>query len=437
MSNLRDIRNRTAQARSQVTGQKYLPARVWNAFVWKDWKGYSRWDKKRIIEQGYERNAPFYAAANIIAQTVADLPVHVEYEKRGVSDHTGNHPILGVLERNSSREELIEAMVLYLVVTGEAYANIVTSKSGDRERPLGLITIPSQYVTAVQGDATRPISHFEVQHNRTESFMPEEIIHIYRPDLSNPFKGMSPGVPLAELIDLNNAGITWNKNVALSGGIPPVIATAPGGMDKEDAKEVQDGFQEQSGAQNAHRLKILSGDLTIHDLNTDPHDAEWGNAVLMSMRMILMSLGVSSSLMNDAANKTYNNVKDSRKALYLDACLPIGDRLYKKISLSLRRFYKDNPLIVPDRDKIEALQEDRASMAKWVYEGVDRGIYTRNQARQKLGDAAGTDPMLDEYIVTNTASDKKPDNNENEEEERQTPTNGQVPVNEESTNGRY
>ena len=433
MSNLRDIRMQTAQARSQVASQKYLPARVWNAFVWKEWKGYSRWDKKRIIEQGYERNAPFYAAANIIAQTVADIPVYVKYEKRGVIDHTELHPILNVLERNSSREEFIESLVLYLVVTGEAYANIITSKSGDRERPLGLITIPSQYVSPVQGDHTRPIAYFEVQHRKTENFLPEEIIHIYRPDLSNPFKGMSPGVPLSELIDLNNAGITWNKNVAISGGIPPVIATAPTGMDKEDAREVQDGFQEQSGAQNAHRLKILSGDLTIHDLNVDPHDAEWGNAVLMSMRMILMSLGVSSSLMNDAANKTYNNVKDSRKALYLDACLPIADRVYKKISLSLRRFFHDNPLIMPHRDKIEALQEDRASMAKWVYDGVDRGIYTRNQAREKLGDSAGTDPMLDEYIVTNQASDKKPEN------DNQTETvNGQEPENEKvHTNGRY
>jgi len=235
---------------------------------------------------------------------------------------------------------------------------------------------------------------------------------------------MSPGVPLAELIDLNNAGITWNKNVALSGGTPPIIATAPSGVDREEAKKVQQAYSEQSGAENAHLLKILSGELDIHDLNTDPHDAEWGNAVLMSMRMILMSLGVSSSLMNDAANKTYNNVKDSRKALYLDACLPIGDRIYKKISRSLRSHYDDNPLIKIDKDKIDALQEDRQTMAKWVYEGVDRGIYTRNQARVKLGDPKGKDPMLDEYVVTNQASDKKP---KDEPEQR---TNGDEPPNE-------
>lgn len=388
MSNLRDITLRTSQAASKARSthgsQKHIPSPAWNTMIWKNWKGYSRWEKKRIIEQGYERNAPFYAAANIIAQTVADMPIYVEYEKRGSTDNTTSHPILKTLERNNSREELIEALVLYFVVTGEAYGHIVFSETGRKKRPLGIIPIPSQYVSAISGDQYAPISHYEVQNYSKVDIPVGEMIHILKPDLSHPFKGMSPGVPLAELIDLNNAGITWNKNVALSGGTPPIIATAPAGMDKEDAKEVQQAYSEQSGAENSHLLKILSGELDIHDLNTDPHDAEWGNAVLMSMRMILMSLGVSSSLMNDAANKTYNNVKDSRKALYLDACLPIGDRIYKKISRSLRSHYDDNPLIKIDRSSIEALQEDQKAQAERLAELKLSGIISANEARSVL-----------------------------------------------------
>lgn len=388
MSNIRDITLKTSlaasKARSQNAQQKHLPSPVWNTMIWKEWTGYSRWEKKKIIEQGYERNAPFYAAANIIAQTIADIPIYVEYEKRGQTDHTTSHPILKTLERNSTREELMESLVLYFVVTGEAYGHIVFSSTGAKKRPLGIIPIPSQYVTPKSGDQYAPISHYEVQNYSKVDLQPHEVIHVLKPDLSHPFKGMSPGVPLAELIDLNNAGITWNKNVALSGGTPPIIATAPGNMSKEEAKAVQEGYTKQSGAKNSHVLKILSGELDIHDLNTDPHDAEWGNAVLMSMRMILMSLGVSSSLMNDAANKTYNNVKDSRKALYLDACLPIAERIYKKISRSLRAHYDDNPLIKPDRSSIEALQEDQKAQAERLSELKLSGIISANEARSVL-----------------------------------------------------
>lgn len=384
MSNLKDIRLRTAQAVSKASSEKHLPSKVYNTMIYKNWTGYSRWEKKRIIEQGYERNAAFYAAANIIAQTISDIPIYVEFEKRGNTDHTTSHPILKTLERNNSREELIEALVLYFVVTGEAYGHIVFSETGRKKRPLGIIPIPSQFVSPISGDQYAPISHYEVQNYSKEELSVEEVIYLYKPDLSHPFKGMSPGVPLSEIIDLFNAGITWNKNVAQSGGTPPIIATAPSGTDQEEAREIQDGYSRQSGAENAHLLKIMSGELTIHDLGTDPHDAEWGNAVLMAMRMILMSMGVSSSLMNDAANKTYNNVKDSRKALYLDACLPIADRIYKKISRSLRPYYDDNPLIKPDRSSIEALQEDQKAQAERLSELKLSGIISANEARSVL-----------------------------------------------------
>lgn len=381
MSNLRNLSPRLSQPKAQ----KYLPDKVWNAFVWKNWKGYDRWNKSQIIKQGYERNAPFYAAANIIAQTVADVPVFVEYEVKGKKLTTNNHPLLDALERADSREELVERMVLYLVTTGDTYAKIVFSQIAGRKRPLGFITLPSQFTTPVQGDEFSPIQHYEVRNRgETINVLPEEIIHIFKPDLNNPFHGMSPGVPLSELIDLYNAGIEWNKNLALAGGIPPVVATAPAGSDPEDVRKVIDDFSRQGGSKQSHRLKVISEDFTLHDTGSNPHDAEWGQAVLMSMRMILMAFGVSSSLMNDAANKTYNNVKDSRKALYLDACLPIADRIYKKISNKLRPYYDDNPQVKPDRSSIEALQEDSKAQAERLSELKLSGIISANEARSVL-----------------------------------------------------
>ncbi len=426
MSNLKDIRLQTAKRRYENTSKKHLQTRSWEAIVWKNWRGHNRWDKKKAIQQAYERNPAFYAAANLIAQTIADMPVYVEYRKRGSVDNTIAHPILKTLERDSSREEFIEMMVLYLVVTGESYSQIIFSETGLRKRPLGLIALPSQYVTPVFGDQYNPIKHYELQNRTTETLYPEEIIFIKKPDLSNYFEGMSPAIPLAEVLDLNNAGITWNKNVALAGGIPPVIAKAPSGMSREEGKEVQDGFQEQSGANNAHRLKIISGDLDIQDLGTDPHDAEWEKAILLSMRMILMGLGVSSSLMNDAANKTYNNVKDSRKALYLDACLPLGDKIYNKISNELRGYYDDNPTIKIDRDSIEALQEDQKAQAERLSDLKLSGIISANEARAVLKWPKSKDSNADLLETAKTPSQVKPPDEPVSAQQADEPTNPQT-----------
>lgn len=394
---LKDIRLQTAKIRSE----KHIPSKVWGAMVWDNWQGYSKWDAQQIIEQGYQRNPPFYSACNIIAQTIADMPIFVEYEKQGVSDTTSYHPILKVLSRNESLHDFIEKVVLYYVVTGASYNQIVFSPT-DKTKPLGVIPLPTQWVSVVQGDEYSPIKGYKLTHRKEVSLGVNEVIPIIKPDLTNPFTGMSPAVALAELLDLYNASVTWNKNVALAGGLPPVIAKAPVGTTPEEMKAVQDAFQDQSGARNAHRLKIVANALEFEDIGTTPHDAEWTQAILSAMRMILMGLGVSSSLMNDAANKTYNNVKDSRKALYLDACLPVADKIYNTISRHLKPFFKDNPEIKVNRKLIEALQEDEEKKAKRLKELVDSGIMSRNEARVQLNLKISHDEIADKLIISNT-----------------------------------
>lgn len=405
MSKLKDIRIATARQR------KHLPSRSYEAMIWKDWRGYNKWNKIKIIQQAYQRNPAYYSACNIIAQTIADMPIYVQYVKDGKKFETQDHPILRILDRDMSREEFIQRFTLYLVVTGESAAEIIFSGSDRNKRPLGLICLPSQYITPVYGDQYKPIDHFIFQYNKERRLETDEVIFLTKPDLENYFQGMSPGVPLSELVDLNNSGITWNKNVAQNGGVPPIITKAPGGASPEEMQEVQDRWQKQSGANQSHRLKVMSGDLeVITGVNQNPHDAEWVEAIKVSMRMIFMAFGVSSSLMNDAANKTYNNVKDSRKALYTDACLPIGHMIYKKISRDLRPYYKDNPLIKINESEIEALQEDKELQARRITMLVDSGLYSRNEGRVELGKPLSDDEIADKLIISNTPTPvKQPD----------------------------
>lgn len=362
--------------------KKSIPSRVWNAIVWgQGWESYNRWDKKKLIEQGYERNAPFYAAANIIAQTVADIPVYVDAKKNGQTIQTAEHPILSLLERDMSRTEFIERMTLYLVVTGETYAQIVFSEG--RVRPLGLICLPAQNINPIMGDAFMPVKGFRYTDKNTVDFMLDEIIYINKPSLRDYFNGQGPGIAIAELVDLNNAAITWNKNVALSGGVPPIIAKGPG-MTKEEAQRVRDGWEQQNGANNSHRLKIVSENLELSKLNDNAHDAEWSKAVEMSMRMIFMAFGVSSELMNDAGNKTYSNYREARKALYMEASIPLARKIYGAITKKVAHFYRDSPKICLDIDKIESIQEDRGFAVERLTKAVMAGIITPNEAREEL-----------------------------------------------------
>jgi HK97 family phage portal protein len=380
MASLRDLIFKSAEERRQA---KMVPSRAYEAMIWgKGWEDYTRWDKKKLIEQGFERNAPFYAAAMLLSRTVASMPIYIDAKKSGRSVSTDNHPIISLMNRNMPMDQFIQMVTLWLITTGESYINIV--KSDHDNRPLGLVPIPAQNIDPIQGDYLKPIVGYKYTENREIYFAEDEIIFIKLPNLREYFHGMSPGVPLGEIIDLHNAAITWNKNVALGGGVPPIIATAPG-ITQEESNRLKDAWQMQGGAANAHRLKIVSENLTLQRFSDKPQEAEWSEAVQQSMRMIVMALGLSSELLNDAANKTYSNFQEARKALYMEAAIPLGKMIYSAITRALQPFYSDNPVIEIDTDKIDAIQEDRALVIDRLTKAVAAGIITANEAREELG----------------------------------------------------
>lgn len=377
-----------------INRKSYVPSRVWSAILWgRGWEDYSRWDKLKLIEQAYERNPTFYAACNLIAETVADIPIYVDY-KKDRNQTTYDHPILTLLDRSDNgRKTFVEKMILYLVVTGEAYSQIVFSHEGADRRPIGLIVLPSQYMNPVQGDYRKPVTGYLYREIQDVRFETDEIIAVNQINLREYFHGLSAGVPLAEMIDLNNSAITWNKNLAQAGGMPPIIAKAPG-ITQQQSQELKDRWEQSyGGANNSHRLKVISDNLILEKLTDKPNEVEWEKAIMMTSRMILMGLGVPSELMNDAQNKTYNNQKEARKALYMEACIPLARKFYGALTKSLQMYYKDNPEICIDIDSIEAIQEDRALVIDRLTKAVAGGILTPNEAREELGYAPVDDEL--------------------------------------------
>lgn len=411
MSHLKDLRVGTGKLRLEQS--KALPSRAWEAMIWGRGNYTPQtWSKSQIIKNVYERNPAYYAAANIIAQSIADLPIYVNVIVNGKKQRSDNHPALRLFDRDTARQELIERFCLYYIVTGEAYAQLVVS---DHEsRPIGMICLPSQHVRNIEGDYSKPIAGYEYTDKKTVFFREDEVIHAYKPSLTNYFEAMSPAVPLAESIDLNNAAITWNKNNAVSGGIPPIVVTAQNAT-REEGNDIRKAWAEQSGAANSHVLKVMSGELEFHKTNISPHDAEWEQAVLMSMRVIFMTLNVSSSMMNDAGNKTYNNVHDSRKSFYTEGIIPLARRIYGAFTCKLKHLYKDKPEIAVDTDSIDAVQEDRQKLAARLVSLVSSGIMTANEARKELrlppAEGESADMLQNASIVNNIPAQERPQDN--------------------------
>lgn len=416
----------TKAIKPQIEKKSYLPARTWSSMSYgRGTYTPNRFNKSLLIQQVYERNAPYYSAVNIIANLLSQMDIYVEYTKNGKRHDTDDHPLLRALERGEGRQDLVERMTKYLLTTGDTYAEIVESPYDSRH--LGYVCMPTQHVRNIQGDRFMPIQAYEyLEHDRVV-LSENKVVHVYFPSLMHYHEGFSPAIPLAETIDLHNASIEWNKNTALGGGSPPFIGKVMN-WDEEEATRIKEAWRSQRGAKNQADITIVPEELQLEKFAHSPHDAEWEQAVLQSMRMIFMTLNVSSSIMNDAGNKTYNNIHDSRKGLYSEGIIPLAKKIYKKFTQKSQRYYKDNPVIKLDEDKIDAIQEDKEHLTKRVVMAVNAGLISANEGREELGWKRKDGEEYDK--LKNVSSNNQ--NTNDKETQVQTPTDG-VPSNTEET----
>lgn len=383
--------------------QKYFRSSFWSQMTPYGYTGYSRWSKRDLVEQAYERNPVFYTAANIVAKTIAQMPVIVEYQKNaGQRDTTTVHPMLRAVERS---DNFVEMMILYYIVTGEMYAKKEKDATGDRL--LGYIPLPSQYTNPIYGDRMTPIQGFEYNEFDTIRLDNSEVFYMHSPNLSQYFHGMSAAIPGAEAIDLHNAGLTWNKNIAQAGGVPSLIAKMPGATKQDRERFVSGWTQNNGGSNNSHKIKTIGEAVDLVNFANKPNDAEWSEALKMAFRMIGMLVGTSSILMNDGDNMTYSNYKEARKALYLDTAIPLAKKFYKELSKDAAPYFRDNPVIKVDVDNIEAIQEDRGLAWDRLTKAMEKGALTPDEVRSEMGYA----PLTDEQIAQIQLFMKKPTTN--------------------------
>lgn len=384
--------------------QKMMGSRAFRAILWgQGTTDYTKWDKRKLIEQGYERNPVFASIVDRISLLVADLPLYVEYnETSGKRRQTTMHPLLRAMERSDNgMQSFIQRSVLYYLVCGETYLQKLIYEQGGKRKLMGFVVLPAQYTNPIQGTPANPIIGYQLVQNGTVNFGADDVISVQMPSLSEYFHGTGYGVSLAETMDFQNSALTWNKNIAQAGGSTSLVIKAPG-IDETGAKALKDTWvANQGGAGNAHKPIVTGGsaDMEILNLNFKPNDAEWARGIELATRMIAMRMGFPSELLNDPSGKTYANVSEATKTLYRDCVIPIANRFFGAINRHCSTYYDDSPMLRVDLDKVIALQEDRKLAFERAVMAVRAGVLTPNEAREELGYTAHESETASELLA--------------------------------------
>jgi HK97 family phage portal protein len=334
-----------------------------------------------LAREGYAANVIGYRAVRMVAEAAASIPLLLYVDGKEIE----SHPLISLLSRPNAAQtgrELFENFYAFLMVAGNAYAELVTLDDAPRE----LFALRPDRMAVVPSKAGWPES-FEYSVGGQSVRMPREtVLHIKMFNPVDDYYGLAPMEAAARSIDTHNAASAWNKAMLDNAARPSgalVFAAGDGSLTTEQfdrlKAELEGTYQ---GAANAGRPMILEGGLDWKEMGFSPKDMEFIEAKNIAAREIALAFGVPPMLLGIPGDSTYANYAEANRSFWRQSVVPLVGRMADGLAQLLQPFENGMLKLTPDLDQVEALAPDRDALWKRVN---DANFLSADEKRQAVG----------------------------------------------------
>jgi len=392
----------------RVVGGTGLPAAQWTN------RGYSQ-----MAQAGYKNNSDVYACISLIAAAGKQVKwwdgggnskAHLPLEKlarsikrdpyddiasvvgdkaaieRRIKAATDPRASIAMLKA-AGGAEFIEAWLSYILISGNDYIEI--DRRANREPAMVYLMRPDRVTAAVKAASDSVAPHMtEVElvekwqiltYGRARPVVPENIVHS---KLFNPLDdiyGMAPLEAAMLKIDAQNEGIALLKRILQRGFSPGWIEAAKDSI--WDEPQVAQ-LKERLGRSKAAGEEIFLENATWHQMGFNPTDSGVGEQQILSKRDIASVFHVPAQLIGDTTTQTYNTYGEARRALYMEAVIPLLTQFRDDWNATIGKDL-NSPLDF-DKDSFDAIAAARTEACDRVHKLFTAGIITHNEARGDL-----------------------------------------------------
>jgi HK97 family phage portal protein len=275
--------------------------------------------------------------------------------------------------------DIVEAYAAFKLITGNAYVYGKQIPMGaNKGAPLELWVMPSQYMSIIADLNVFPIlpTGYQLYLQFLQQFTVPEILHdkYFNPNwniVGNQLYGLSPLQAAAKVLTRSNEGKQAAVSNYQNGGPKGILFVADDRYDPlqsvQEAQDIRKSLARNQGAKNVNQIEASGYKVDYVPLGLSPVDLDLLNAENMDLRALCNVYGVPSQLLNDSANKSYNNQKEGEKALTMRCALPMLTSIRDQFN---RKFMKDwgnqKTIIDFDISVYSELQEDKAMLMAWL-----------------------------------------------------------------------
>ena len=347
----------------------------------------ARWTPRRydrLAEEGYRKNVVAYRCVREVARACASVP-WLLYRGRQEMDV---HPLLDLLRRPNPRQsgpELIEAAIGHLLLSGNAYLEVVRP---DDAPPRELYALRPDRMRVVPDVSGVPRAYrYEVEGRNVDWPVDpmtgaSEVLHLRDFHPLDDWYGLSPIEAAAAAIDQHNAAAEHNAALLQNGARPSgalVFRSDPG---PDGIRRVEEALLDRTqGPRQAGRPLVLGGDVDWKELGLSPKDMDFAETKAQAAREIAAAFGVPHLLVV-SGEATFSNRADARLELWEHTVIPQLDRLSSALTSWLAPMFGPGLRLAHDLDEVPALGPRRR--LKWQQiQAAD--FLTLNEKREALG----------------------------------------------------
>jgi HK97 family phage portal protein len=262
----------------------------------------------RIDDEGAQKISAWYRGRDLLATSLAMLPLTLFRRSTQGREAAGNHPLYDIVHRKPNpwqdAYQWKRQKMFHIVDHGNAYDRIVDGPRGfvDQLWPLD----PKRVTPEQIADSGRMLYHYHQQDGRIKTFTQDEIFHLRGAS----FDGVTGKGILDYARDSLGLGVVLEQYAsklfsrgALNGGVIQV----PGPIDKEAMGRMAESYKTAMG--DWHMPKILSHGATWTPQTMAPEQAQFILSRKFTVTDIARWLGVPPHMIGDLDRATFTNIE--------------------------------------------------------------------------------------------------------------------------------
>lgn len=344
---------------------------------------------EQVDERSAMQIATVYACVRLLAESVAQLPLHLYKAKTpDEQEKATDHPLYKILYREPNPEmtsfSFWEAAMTHLLLWGNSYSQIIRD---GKNTVLGLYPLLPENVEI---DRTDKGELYYIYHAYTDEvpgdtnkdiiFRRDEIMHI--PGLSfNGLVGFSPIAMMKNSLGTTMAVEKYGSAFFRNGAQPSGVLQHPGVL-KNPEKIRENWSQVYGGPNNAHKVCVLEEGMEYKAISLPPEDSQFLSTREFGVEEICRIFRVPPHMVQDLKRSTFSNIEHQSIDFVVHTLDPWLVRIEKAIVKDLL-IEEEKDIYFPKFNVDGLLRGDYKSRMDGYSVGISNGIISPNEARKK------------------------------------------------------